>query len=49
LAGINLVRLDLFIRLGPNTLQLAAGMKGNVNRAAARQGEGGFGFGAIPL
>jgi hypothetical protein len=38
-----------FIRLRPNTLQLAAGMKGNVNRTVARQSEGGFGFGAIPL
>jgi hypothetical protein len=40
---------DRFIRLRPNTLQLAAGMKGKVNRAVARQSEGGFGFGAIPL
>jgi hypothetical protein len=38
-----------FIRLRPNTLQLAAGMKGKVNRAVARQSEGGFGFGVIPL
>jgi len=38
-----------FIRLRPNTLQLAAGMKGKVNRTVARQSEGGFGFGAIPL
>jgi hypothetical protein len=38
-----------FIRLCPNTLQLAAGMKGKVNRAVARQSEGGFGYGAIPL
>jgi hypothetical protein len=38
-----------FIRLRPNTLQPAAGMKGKVNRAAARQSEGGLGFGAIPL
>ena len=38
-----------FIRLRPNTLQLAAGMKGKVNRAVARQSEGGLGFGAIPL
>jgi len=38
-----------FIRLRPNTLQLAAGMKGKVNRAVARQSEGGFGYGAIPL
>jgi hypothetical protein len=38
-----------FIRLRPNTLQLAAGMKGKVNRAVAHQSEGGFGFGAIPL
>jgi hypothetical protein len=44
-----LVRPAVFIRLRPNTLQLAAGMKGNVNRAVARQSEGGFGFGAIPL
>jgi hypothetical protein len=40
---------DTFIRLRPNTLQLAAGMKGKVNRVVARQSEGGFGFGAIPL
>jgi hypothetical protein len=26
-----------------------AGMKGKVNRAVARQSEGGFGFGAISL
>jgi hypothetical protein len=39
----------LFIRLRPNTLQLAARMKGKVNRAVARQGEGGFGHVAIPL
>jgi hypothetical protein len=46
-----------FIRLRPNTLQVlpdgsasrAAGMKGKVNRAVARQSEGGFGYGAIPL
>ncbi|MES0362662.1 MAG: hypothetical protein ABUK14_01800 [Desulfobacteria bacterium] len=27
----------------------AEGMKGKVNRAVARQSEGGFGYGAIPL
>ncbi len=38
-----------FIRLRLNTLQLAAGMKGKVNRAEARQSVGGLGYGAIPL
>jgi hypothetical protein len=37
------------IRLRLNTLQLAAGMKGKVDRAVARKSEGGFGYGAIPL
>jgi hypothetical protein len=32
-----------FIRLRLNTLQLAAGMKGKVNRAEARQSIGGLG------
>jgi hypothetical protein len=41
--------LPRFIHLRLNTLQLAAGMKGKVNRAVARQSEGGLGFGAIPL
>jgi hypothetical protein len=40
--------LPRFIRLRLNTLQLAAGMKGKVNRAVARQSEGGLGYGAIP-
>jgi hypothetical protein len=31
-----------FIRLRPNTLQLAAGLKGKVNRAEAHQSEGGL-------
>jgi hypothetical protein len=31
-----------FIRLRRNTLQLAAGMKGKVNRAEAHQSEGGL-------
>ena len=31
-----------FIRLRLNTLQLAAGMKGKVNRAEAHQSEGGL-------
>jgi hypothetical protein len=35
----------VFIRLRRNTLQLAAGMKGKVNRAEAYQSEGGL----IPL
>ncbi len=35
-----------FIRLRLNTLQLAAGMKGKVNRAEARQSVGGLGYGA---
>jgi hypothetical protein len=35
----------VFIRLRRNTLQLAAGMKGKVNRAEAHQSEGGL----IPL
>jgi len=39
----------LFIRLRLNTLQLAAGMKGKVNREEARQSGGGLGYGAIPL
>ncbi len=39
----------VIIRLRLNTLQLAAGMKGKVNRAVARQSEGGLGFVAIPL
>jgi len=30
-------------------LKLAAGMKGKVNRAEARQSGGGLGYGAIPL
>jgi len=38
-----------FIRLRLNTLQLATGMKGKVNRAVARQSEGGLGYVAIPL
>ena len=38
-----------FIRLRLNTMQLAAGMKGKMNRAEARQSVGGFGYGAIPL
>jgi len=38
-----------FIRLRQNTLQLAAVMNGEANRAEARKREGGFGFGAIPL
>ena len=38
-----------FIRLRLNTLQLAAGMKGKVNRAEARKSVGGFGYGGIPL
>jgi hypothetical protein len=47
-----------FIRLRRNTLQLAAGMKGKVNRAEAHQSKGGLiqrylshwnGYGAIPL
>ena len=38
-----------FIRLRLNTLQLAAGMKGKVNRAEARQSVGGLCYGAIPL
>ena len=40
------------IRLRPNTLSRfigTAGMKGKVNRAVARQSEGGFGYVAIPL
>jgi len=41
--------MGVFIRLRLNTLQLAAGMKGKVNRAVARKSEGGFGCGAIPL
>ncbi len=39
----------MVIRLRLNTLQLAAGMKGEVNRAEARQSVGGLGYGAIPL
>jgi hypothetical protein len=39
----------MFIRLRLNTLQLAAGMKGKVNRDEARQSEGGLGYGAIAL
>jgi hypothetical protein len=35
----------IFIRLRRNTLQLAAGIKGKVNRAEAHQSEGGL----IPL
>jgi hypothetical protein len=31
-----------FIRLRRNTLQLAAGIKGKVNRAEAHQSEGGL-------
>jgi hypothetical protein len=47
-----------FIRLRRNTLQLAAGMNGKVNRAEALQSEGGLiplsfqywnSYGAIPL
>jgi hypothetical protein len=38
-----------FIRLRLNTLQLATGMKGKVNRAEARQSVGGLGYGVIPL
>ena len=34
--------LVVFIRLRLNTLQLAAGMKGKVNRAEAHQSEGGL-------
>ncbi len=41
--------ISKFIRLRLNTLQLAAGMKGEVNRAEARQSVGGLGYGAIPL
>jgi hypothetical protein len=37
--------LKFFIRLRRNTLQLAAGMNGKVNRAEALQSEGGL----IPL
>jgi len=37
------------IRLRLKTLQLAAGMKGKMDRAVARKSEGGFGYGAIPL
>jgi hypothetical protein len=42
-------KYDYFIRLRLNTLQLAAGMKGKVNCAEARQSEGGLGYGVIPL
>jgi hypothetical protein len=42
-------RQDIFIRLRLNTLQLAAGMKGEVNRAEARKSVGGLGYDAIPL
>jgi hypothetical protein len=38
-----------FIRLRLNNLQLAAGMKGKVNRAEALQSVGGLRYGAIPL
>jgi hypothetical protein len=38
-----------FIRLRLNTPHLAAWMKGKVNRAIARQSEGGLGYVAIPL
>ncbi len=41
-----------FVRLCPNTLSRfigTAGMRGKVNRAVARQSEGGFGYGAISL
>jgi len=38
-----------FIRLRLNTLQLAAGMHGKVNRAVVRQSKGGLGYVAIPL
>jgi len=38
-----------FIRLRQNTLLLATGMKGKVNRAEARKSEGGLGCGAILL
>jgi len=43
------VKAYCLIRLRLNTPQLAAGMKGKVNRAVARKSEGGFGYGAIPL
>ena len=35
-----------FLRLRLKTLQLAAEMKGKVNRAEARKSEGGLGYGA---
>jgi hypothetical protein len=41
--------LSSFIRLRLNTLELAAGMNGKLNRTEAPQSEGGLGYGAIPL
>jgi hypothetical protein len=55
---MSVLKKYFFIRLRRNTLQLAAGMKGKVNRAEAHQSEGGLiplylsrwnGYGAIPL
>jgi hypothetical protein len=38
-----------FIHLRLNTLRLAAGIKGKVNRVEARQSAGGLGCGTISL
>jgi hypothetical protein len=40
--GGSLLFFSPFIRLRRNTLQLAAGLKGKVNRAEAHQSEGGL-------
>ena len=42
LEGLRIERNPFFVRLRQNTLQLAAGMNGEVNRAEAHQSEGGL-------
>lgn len=49
LSGIVVTGASGFILLRPNTLQLAAGIKGKVNRTEARNRAGWYGNGKIPI
>lgn len=49
LSGIVVTGASGFIHLRPNTLQLAAGIKGKVNRTEARNRAGWFGYDKIPI